>query len=46
MVDPGVDEATFRELFHEAVGAEARASLLAEFRAAIAANILALPELE
>ncbi len=45
MIDPGADEATFRELFHEAVGAEARASLLAEFRAAIARNILALPEL-
>ena len=44
-VDRGVDEATFRELFHEAVGAEARASLLAEFRAAITDNILAIPDL-
>lgn len=44
-VDPGVDEPTFRELFHQAVGAEARASLLAEFRQAIAAEILALPGL-
>ena len=38
-----MDEATFRALFHEAVGAEARASLLAEFSQAIAADILALP---
>lgn len=45
MIDPGVDEAAFRELFHEAVGAEARASLLAEFRGAIGRDILALPEL-
>src|SRR5690606_38083977 len=30
-VDPRVDEPTFRELFHEAVGAAARTSLLAEF---------------
>lgn len=43
LVDPEVDEATFRVLFHEAVGAEARASLLAEFSQAIAADILALP---
>lgn len=44
-VDPGVDEVTFRELFHEAVGAEARASLLAEFRGAITDDILAIPDL-
>lgn len=44
-VDPRVDEPTFRELFHEAVGAAARTSLLAEFRAAIAQDLLALPEL-